>query len=185
VSVLRAFLVAVALLSISSCGKQLSFTIPVCTSKGVDCACSIPGWIICHDVCVDPRWNRDHCGACDQRCGQLCAGGQCGDTCGTVTQCGQVCADTTTDPYHCGGCNQVCEGACRGTCRLGTASCPAGQTLCPGGCSDLSRDPDNCGVCGQACPTGSACYLDHQLTPSCCRGKVCGADCIDPGLLCP
>ena len=178
--------VAVAvLIGVGACGKQLSFTIPVCASKGVDCQCAIPGWIICHDVCVDPRWNPDHCGACDQRCNQLCAGGQCGSDCGGATQCGQLCADLTTDPYNCAGCGQLCEGACRGTCRVSTSRCPAGQSLCPGGCTDIGHDANNCGACGQACPTGSACFLDRSQVASCCRGKVCGADCIDPTLLCP
>lgn len=44
-----------------------------------DLACP-GGQIRCNGVCVDPKKNPEHCGACDNRCGifQICCAGECG-----------------------------------------------------------------------------------------------------------
>lgn len=141
------------------------------------------GWVVCEGVCVDLRFDPEHCGACASACvgGLVCADGVCARECGPGTAlCGDRCADLSTDPAHCGGCDVACaegelcsEGACGDRCSGGTIRC--GDV-----CVDPRFDPGNCGACGNLCPEGTTC-TDGECAPSCGPGlALCGDACVDP-----
>lgn len=65
----------------------------------------------------------NHCGGCDNACGDNgeCAGGGCACTeASGMDYCdGAGCVDFTSDEQHCGGCDSACDGMCRaGSCRM-------------------------------------------------------------------
>ncbi len=90
--------------------------------------------ILCGALCVDPRDNEQHCGACQNRCaGDLtCINGTC--ACAEGTACGNACIDTQTDDAHCGACNTPCASGQR--CVAGSCAatpCADGERDCGGG----------------------------------------------------
>ena len=124
------------------------------------------GYVCCDGTCVDPQYDRHHCGAC----GFVCpAGKEC---------CDGYCVSLLT-AGNCGACGLTCPtGAC---CRNGYCVCAGGYPPCDGECPDYSRDPDNCGTCGTRCdedeecrhgecePTGEDCEEDDD----CPDGYAC------------
>ncbi len=197
----------------SSCGNQVrdgeetdvdcGGPCPVCPSgggcvKNADCtagtcvdgvcgaaACPAP-LLSCGGACVDPRFDRAHCGGCGVACAPnaICGGGQClGSGCGGGTlSCGGACVDPLSNPQHCGGCNQPCQPAelcVGGTCVI---PCAPGQTPCGNTCVSIDRDPMNCGGCNQPCAPGSACVNGSCSTGCGSPLMSCnaGATCVDP-----
>lgn len=98
----------------------------------------------CDETCVDPLYNPNHCGECDNACcaGEVCSDGECGLSCGGVT------------PMLWGDCDDVCdipgsiEYCLAGEC--GVAECSPGPDDCnddyDDGCEiDLNNNLDLCG----------------------------------------
>jgi hypothetical protein len=68
---------------------------------------------------VDLLRDREHCGACDIKCGadRQCVSGACEVVCPMGrTLCGDACVDTKSDPAHCGSCEKACQ---KGGCKAG------------------------------------------------------------------
>ena len=139
-------------------------------------ACVMPcvaGMTLCEGVCVDAKFDKNHCGGCGKPCAGalLCGDGVCSDSCpaGRV-DCDGSCIDLLNDAANCGGCGLPCESheACKGgSC---VAECSVGELLCPGGvCADPSTDEQNCGSCGKICGNGQV-----------CQGGFCGEPCAPP-----
>jgi hypothetical protein len=96
------------------------------------------GYSKCGNACVDTDSDPAHCGECNDACGgnEVCSGGQCVGSCGTLSDCGGECVDLNTDPDHCGTCTTVCpqaENAVR-TCSNKTCS-----FVCTTGFKDCAR----------------------------------------------
>jgi hypothetical protein len=126
----------------------------------------------CGDVCVDPKLDKKHCGACDNACaaGDECIDGTCGKpvACASgLSRCDGVCVDLSSDPNHCGTCQTRCPSltCSNGSCGTDELPCTSGKTDCGGVCVDLQSDLNNCGACGEICESG--------LVPVECRRGVC------------
>jgi hypothetical protein len=148
---------------------------------------SSPGYgkctgLLCHDVCINDRFDPENCGACDSVCaeGEVCYERSCSVGCGEGTeQCGDRCVDTEIDPNHCGACDDAC-GAGQ-TCSGGVCgeSCDGALSACNGSCVDLELDPYNCGSCGFACADAEFCSVG-ECGASCVGGTTpCGDLCVD------
>ena len=74
---------------------------PACGGGHLDCGPGVG--------CVDPRFDREHCGSCTTACtAGLCVVGTC-ECPATAIACGNdLCVDRKTDRRHCGGCGQTC-----------------------------------------------------------------------------
>lgn len=80
--------------------------------------------VVCGGRCLTVANNPDHCGECDQACGeeQACASGQCvaSEECpGTTQACGRRCVDTSWESTDCGECGASCDdgqGCVQGQC---------------------------------------------------------------------
>jgi hypothetical protein len=165
----------------SSCGGGA-----ICCTVGAD-----PG----RDVCIDPRFDRNHCGGCDNLCpgDQVCQNGRCG--CGPgQTSCEGVCRSLQQDPDNCGACGNVCPPESRFCVAAPTPTCRpcpgVDQSLCDGRCVDTRSDRANCGACGTTCAEGQSCLEGACVTGTCqlsCPGGMlcCGTEpgaqvCSDP-----
>ena len=143
---------------------------------------------------VSTRTDRDHCGACGNRCSLPNAAAGCSDgTCavGTCNPGYGDCDGSATngcetgvqgDLAHCGACGQRCAPAhATGRCSAGAcgvAACEAGYADCDGsaanGCEvDVRVDAMSCGRCGARCAPAHA-------TGSCSAG-ACSVVACDPG----
>lgn len=115
--------------------------------------------------------NRDHCGACGNRCpgDLLCMADVC--QCTTGTMCGTRCLDLTRDPSNCGACGNVCaatEYCASGRCvACGLSSEGTQRFQCSNTCVDTSFDDHNCGGCNILCSSGLFCS----------RGRCCRTPC--------
>lgn len=119
--------------------------------------------IECGGVCVDPRSDPDHCGACDNACTSseacecyppdACMLGTCVTDCTDgMTLCDRSCVDTDFNVDHCGECGNACEEGMHCGHQVCTAeTCAPGQVYCFGRCADLNSDMFNCGECGIVC----------------------------------
>ncbi len=135
--------------------------------------------IACDGQCVDASTNTNHCGSCNNTCGdsEVCQSGQC--TCRQdQTECDGECADLSSDADHCGSCGNACDGEF-GACSGGECGCGAGLTLDSdsGECIDTANDPLNCGSLGNECGErescqGGSCECREGLTD-------CNGTCVD------
>lgn len=86
-----------------------------CPDPGVpDTGCAV-GLTNCGGFCTDLSTDHGNCGACGNRCSQVCGpdcncvAGTCTRYCGGgLTNCGNVCVDLLNDGTNCGGCGIVC-----------------------------------------------------------------------------
>jgi len=121
--------------------------------------CNAP-FILCDGMCVYSLTSNEHCGACDNACGDLvCIEGACTacedvglTTCEDLIGGGLYCADLTDSVNDCGACGNGCTtGPCVDGACVSTAECEPGFTECWGKCVDLQTDTFNCGRCSVAC----------------------------------
>lgn len=120
-----------------------------CLGCGNDASCP-EGTTECQGSCVDLTTNEDHCGACDNACGdqESCTESLCAANCPLgFSLCDGRCVDFQLDPDNCGGCANACPQY--GTCRLGDCECPPGMSDCGGRCGD---DTDGDGMCDDVDP---------------------------------
>ncbi|MCY1007269.1 hypothetical protein OV079_17245 [Nannocystis pusilla] len=125
------------------------------------CRCR-DGLVRCGSVCVDTRSDPNHCGECDEDCGDqgVCNASKCLEGCGDGrTDCDGSCVVLGEDPLHCDACGSPCPGdqvCLAGDCRLYTY---AGECL--------------------TCPCPSACTGDLDV---CCDSAYLGAAvCVENG----
>jgi hypothetical protein len=136
--------------------------------------CCSPYRVCCDGTCVDALdTNPVHCGACGNRCPQLCirnpdwsldcVGGCCSE--------GQCVTNLQTDRSNCGTCGQQCR---------------AGEECCGGACVDHDTNPDNCGRCGRTCRNGRVCCdgtcVDPEVNDAHCG--ACGNACFGDSWSC-
>lgn len=147
----------------------------------------------CDGACLDLQTDLDHCGACDNACGEpaassvACVDGACSLTCSAGYGDCDVLAENgcekgvEADPKNCGGCGNVClfanaEPDCESSkcvilaCKAGFADCNNDPS---DGCeADLSNDPLNCKECGTACAPIS------NAQPYCLAGECGPGPCL-------
>ncbi len=128
----------------------------------------------CDGRCVDLSTDNDHCGSCNNPCGEgtPCIDGSCGCPNDTDIQCGLSCVDPDSNNAHCGGCNNRCEGdsvCSNGAC---TMPCEDGDLVCSGQCIDPLQSVEHCGECDNGCTTGIS-----NAFPVCIDGD-CAHNCI-------
>lgn len=115
----------------------------------------------CGGSCIDLQTNRNHCGACDNRCPAetTCTAGVC--TCpGTGTLCDGRCVNTQSENSHCGACGNACPAL---------SSCTGGMCSCVPHC-DTDPSLVECGMdVPNACPGGPACGRGTR----CASGSLC------------
>jgi hypothetical protein len=145
----------------------------------------VPPERVCAGQCVDVSVNLQHCGRCNNRCGdgQSCVMGVCTDpppVCAPPRmQCGAACVDPQGDLAHCGRCNNRCpsgQTCSAGTCVGASPTCMPPRVQCGTTCTDVNSDPSNCGVCGFACAAGQSCVGGNCV--------VGGGTCPPPRQLC-
>ncbi|MEM9453631.1 MAG: hypothetical protein AAGF11_05600 [Myxococcota bacterium] len=148
-----------------------------------DCA---EDYVLCDGECIDPRWDSNHCGDCDEACllDTMCVDGECIRPCGPecdpatsvcddgacrcrpeLVNCNGICANLFGDPSHCGACWDECpedlpvcgDFECHGDCQEFVDACE--ET-----CTDFAFDPFNCGSCGHICDEGEIC-ADGECAP--------------------
>ncbi len=161
----------------------------------------------CIGRCIDPRSDRDNCGACGRSCGtgNVCQNGACVPDCtADETLCAGAssgdggaalrCVSLQTDLANCGACgnacgqNQVCSnGMCVFMCGAGTTECTRTTSDLDAGtsttryCADLTADRANCGACGNTCQEGYACS-DGRCRLRCPELQIaCGVSGADAG----
>ncbi len=162
----------------TACGADEACVAGACALGLADCGDCGDGSLCCAAAegdepwCVEPRWEREHCGACGNVCwdGAECMDGVCQCFDETV-RCGDECVSTDWDERHCGGCDSPC-GAGAPLCRFGECSACAdgGLTECGGVCVDTDWSWANCGACGAACGDDQACVAGG------CVDGVAGCD---------
>jgi hypothetical protein len=168
------------------------------------------GLLVCGGRCVDPKIDRQHCGAtadcANTNAGQICpdgymcnGSGRCALSCQqNLVACNGVCIDPQTNPDYCGA-SMDCNGANAGSlcasdqsCSGGHCAvrCAAGQAYCGSQCIDPGSDPLHCGV-GSDCKGGAACSPREVCdgtgicSLACASGFVsCGGRCVATAL-CP
>lgn len=120
----------------------------------------IAPFILCDGECVYSLTSNEHCGACDNACGDLvCIEGVCTacedaglTTCEDLIGGSLYCAELTTSVNDCGACGNRCTtGPCEDGVCVSTVDCEPGFTECWGECVDLQTDTFNCGSCSMAC----------------------------------
>lgn len=113
----------------------------------------------CDPGCADINSDRNHCGACNNRCdsGERCAEGMCitGDCPGTLADCDGSCVSFDSNPLHCGACGNACSDSQE--CQSGTCVCGEDFTECDGACVDTNNSAQHCGLCGRACEGAEVC----------------------------
>ncbi len=136
----------------------------------------------CSSGCVDPRADRQNCGACGKACapGEVCSAGACALDCGGGTKkCGASCVATASDPQNCGDCGKACDGGkvcVGGACAV---ACPASAKKCGDGCVDTMLSPLHCGGCDLPCKQGEVCS-QGKCGVTCLGGATkCGDLCVD------
>lgn len=177
-------------------------------SNGLCTANCAAGEILCNGGCVDPKSNKEFCGASLDCAGgnagtvceanQVCDAGVCTLSCGAdEVKCNGECINPKIDKRFCGASldcaganvgqvcadNQVCAG---GSCEL---ECNAGTIECNNECINPLTDNRFCGAkdaCtgdeqnGEVCPAGSICS-NGECEVQCQPGLVeCEGSCIDP-----
>lgn len=154
---------------------------PMCVAGICVKGCELP-LEQCNRQCVDTASDPDHCGGCDQPCelDQFCAGGECHEDCGDLTDCAGQCVNLETSPAHCGGCGKACQAgrSCiSGECVL---TCAGGLAKCDEECVNLYTDRDHCGQCFRDCENGDLC-VGGQCIPDCGAQTFCGfaTGCVD------
>jgi hypothetical protein len=175
-----------------SCETPLN-TLADCGSCGTDCdipnatetcatgACRVvacaPGFADCTipidgTNCGQQLNTLQHCGACNNPCGdangtESCATGTCVITCNPgFSDCDMDGdCDSLSTTTHCGACGDNCTGTTPGCC---------GGT----NCVDFATDENNCGSCGRTCAMGSMC-----MGGQCRCGSVSG-QCLSPMVCC-
>lgn len=122
---------------------------------------------------MDTDSNRDHCGGCDNACGEnACEAGSCVLSCpGGQSACDGECVDTSSDVEHCGACGNACfDGQ---LCAEGACVCPGATEACSDECVDLSLDVRHCGSCNNAC------VERPNAEPPTCRDGGCVTICLE------
>lgn len=158
----------------------------------VDGACQfrcMPPLIDCGGACVDPRFDKAHCGGCGAPCSgeERCELGICRVTCPMgMLACGSgpslECVNQRFDVLHCGDCTTVCSSAQRCVQGMCVPTCLPFQTDCFGQCTSTMTDVLNCGQCGMPCAAGEVCSLG-MCRPSCSLPLLqcdAGMSCVDP-----
>lgn len=140
---------------------------------------------------LDTFENKDNCGACGNKCNEVCHTKPSSTTLEQVcdcppglTWCGNECVDTTNDPHHCGSCQGDCLGPweggngspvcidsqCTYKCKAGFADC---NKQLPDGCEvDTQNFPAHCGSCGHACAKDQRCGNGECQVQDCSKGPV-------------
>ncbi len=110
--------------------------------------------------CVNLMTDRNHCGACSQRCmsSQSCTAGRC---VAVVTSGCMVDGDCATG-------ERCVSGVCTATM---TMACMAPRTMCGMACVDTQTDRNQCGACGVVCVRDSGCYLGTCQRELDCNGN--------------
>jgi hypothetical protein len=158
----------------------------------------------CDGECIDPKTNRDYCGALNTctgdnagavcAAGELCQKGTCQLSCQKgLVNCEGKCVDPISDPRYCGAdesCAKATSCAAGMVCSNGAClpSCQIGLVNCDGKCVNPLENAHFCGVdeaCsgGTECGAGSVCVqgVCQALGFGCSDGKVlCANRCIDP-----
>jgi hypothetical protein len=188
-------------------------------SAGTDCALGsvcrngacvpscLAGYVLCGGVCVDPKIDRDFCGATEgcgegggsagDGCaeGEVCNLGECALSCQSgLVECDDTCIDPDSSRIHCGateGCGEsggdigeacpsgyVCSG---GECAL---SCAANLVNCGGVCVDPDSDPTHCGASGNCGTAGVGTSGNECLAGEICDGGTCTLSCQSELLAC-
>ncbi|MCA9860174.1 MAG: hypothetical protein KC438_10645, partial [Thermomicrobiales bacterium] len=120
--------------------------------------CNAP-FMYCDEMCVYSLTSNEHCGVCDNACGDLvCIEGVCTSceeigltTCEDPIGGGRYCADLTND-LNCGACGNLCTtGPCVDGICTSTVECEPGFTECWGECVALQSDAFHCGTCFIQC----------------------------------
>ena len=198
----------------TKCGSNESCKSGVCTKNGtgpsVKPTCSVEGAVSCNGRCIDPKTEKQYCGA-DENClnyktcseTQTCNEGRCVDqTCedrGLIT-CSNTCIDPKTDPYYCGAtagcatydsCDETREKCENGQCVIDESKvirCEVpGQVNCNNECIDPKTDMKFCGA-DDLCTDAQHCDEATQecrngvciALGSCSDGLICDGACIDP-----
>jgi len=114
----------------------------------------------CDEQCVPVQDNLEHCGQCDNRCGEdaQCQQGQC--TCAAYDNlCDGSCVPKRDDDST--SCQFVGDGAAAGPEDYECGCGEQDDTICDGRCVNLLYDPDHCGSCNQPCEgtcSSGTCY---------------------------
>lgn len=148
---------------------------------GSKCHCP-SGYQECDGKCIDTKITNEHCGACDNICGnnETCKSSSC--KCNSGGRCGgDICKDNSNDHDHCGGvgdCNsanpdsdnyqgkncgerEICE---KNNCKCDTSK----YAFCNGSCIDPMTDNAFCGADAN-CSKYENCYTIQGA--SCISGK--------------
>ena len=132
----------------------------------------------CFGKCVNRKRNKNHCGACGNRClsSQYCSKGKCCKV--GLTNCRGSCVNLKTNEVNCGACGNDC--AANKFCSKGKC-CPEGSVNCGGTCVNLKTSEANCGACGNDCAAGETCVQGVcQESENCPSGETfCNGSCVD------
>ncbi len=171
-----------------ACGTRCEGATPVCDGLTRQCAtgCSA-GQTRCAGSCVDVQTNRDHCGACDQRCALANATAACVAGACAIATCNEGFADCDRNPSNgcevtlgsaanCTGCGAACSGAtpfCAGRTLGCSDGCSGGSTRCGMDCVDVATNTSHCGACNAVCaPRNTA---TARCEAGACRVVTCSA----------
>jgi hypothetical protein len=126
---------------------------------------------LCGTRCVELLKDNDHCGRCNQGCGEneICSAGKCTKTCLKHEKlCSASCVNLSSNSAHCGKCGVRCsskESCEKGVCQARTA-CKADEILCKGFCVKSNIDVKHCGGCDLTCGTGQICFGGKCYKPA-------------------
>ena len=167
--------------------------------------------IECEVGCVDPRFDRLHCGRCDFACPDetACVLGECLRPCDVgcdwptetcvdgfcrcrsgLWNCGGHCVDPRNDPDHCGDCDRPCGvGQSCGWGECVEADCPGFDLTCDRSCVDPRFDPLHCGGCDFECNVDELCLFRecvyfNELPEAVCFGCPCEEVCPSDEAVC-
>jgi len=161
------------------------------------CAIACPAELLrCGERCVDPRYDREYCGAdgdCrEARAGtpcapdQLCDDGWCRALCPVgLLSCEGGCTDPLSDPAHCGAAGDCLGPEAGSVCALSELcsagrcvdACPAETLECEGGCIDPLTSRIHCGASGDCEQplSGERCTSEEVCAVGSCVSSCGGA----------
>ena len=150
-----------------------------------ECRCPA-GTDACPDGCYNLRRDPDHCGSCDQSCGDagICVKGEC--RCAPDADiCPSGCTDVGSDPNNCGSCENVCEPL--DPCSVALCIdwvCRSESTCAPGTFCGFGGVSNQCGPATDECPgpgDGSSFQISCRNSVYSCtaEGTVLNSQCFD------